>query len=85
MMNVKNSEAVVVDQNSAVLEVSYKIIRGSEEYSDCNRFHELLHGREDLGEVGAVKSVLEQAKSFANNLRAEGWEVSCWDAAGRCY
>ena len=80
-MNVKNA-GVKVDGNRVELRVSYCIPNVE---SDSNTFSELIGGRHDTTKEQAIAAVIDSAKSWANNLRAEGHSVAVWDEVGNHY
>lgn len=77
-----NNEAVKVNGNQVVLEVSYCI---ADVESDSNTFSEIIGGRNDTTKAQAIAAVIESAKVWANGMRAEGHDLSVWDEAGNHY
>jgi hypothetical protein len=80
----RGAEAVVVEDGRATLDVHYSIT-GPSEYSDANRFSEIIGGRNDTTEAQATEAVLEAARAWANGMRGEGHDIGVWDDAGNHY
>lgn len=80
-MKTQNTEAVIIEGREAVLEVTYKI----DEESDSNRFTVLFGGWNGKTKEDAILEVVEDAKTWADSMRAQYDEVSVWDATGNWY
>ena len=82
-MNSKMA-AVTIDGRSAKREIHYKITAPSEG-SDSNVFSDVIGGRFENTELHARRSCVDQANDWVRQMRADGFEISAWDAEGNTY
>lgn len=73
--------AARIGEREVTLEVSFK----TPSESDTNTFQETFGGSTDRDPLTAFRAVDRAARAWVAGLRADGTEVSAWDAAGVCY
>ena len=80
-MKHDRTDSVILEDKEAILEVTYK----SDGESDTNRFTVNFGGWDGKTKEDAILEVIECAKGWANDMRAQYDEVSVWDATGNWY
>lgn len=73
--------AARIGERAVTLDVSFK----TPSVSDTNTFQETFGGITGRGPLDAFRAVDRAARAWVSGLRADGTEVSAWDAVGACY